>query len=195
MPAGVMLDDMSLPLVQDVRTGEDRAWVAHRVPGKEGAAHQHLGRRPVIITVIGAAADDVSLENLSRLRQKFQAREPVPFTADIATATEVQNVVIDDLYVTEVAGRPQQYRYVICLVEHIPPPPPPQPLAAPGVELDAEGILDQVTDVLGELPDLSGLLDLNLVNPVPPLKTLVDGVTSTAGQITDALRPLDELLG
>ena len=72
MPAGVMLDDIALPLVQNVRTREDRAWVTHRVPGLEGAAHQHLGRRPMLVTVVGAMADDASLEALERLRRKLR---------------------------------------------------------------------------------------------------------------------------
>jgi hypothetical protein len=190
MATGVMLDDKSLPLVQEVRSVEDRAWVTHRVPGLDGAAHQHLGRRPLIIIVVGAMADDVSLASLDELRQKFQAHQPLSFTADITTATEIQNVVIDDLRVTEVAGRPQQYRYVLRLIEHIPPPPPAQPLQAPGVDLDAAGILDQITGVLDQLP---GLPDLS--NPVEPLRTLLEGVMTTAGQIGDTLRPLDELLG
>ncbi len=195
MPADVMLDDIRLPLVQNVRTREDRAWVTHRVPGLDGAAHQHLGRRPAVITIVGAMADDASLEALDQLRQKLQAHEPVPFTADITTATDVQNVVINDLHVTEVAGRPQQYRYVVRLIEHIPPPPPVQPLTAPGVDLDAEDIFDGITDVLGELPDLGDLLDLDLVNPVPPLQSLLDGLTTTTEQISQALQPLDDLLG
>jgi hypothetical protein len=195
MPAGVMLDDISLPLVQELRTLEDRAWVTHQVPGLDGAAHQHLGRQPLMITVTGAMVDDTSLAALEQLRQKFQAHEPVPFAADIATATEIKNVVIDDLRVTELAGRPQQYRYVLRLIEHIPPPPPVQPLAAPGVDLDATGILDQVTGLLDQLPELPGLLDIDLANPVPPLRTLLDGVTSTAGEIGNALKPLGELLG
>jgi hypothetical protein len=195
MPAGVMLDDMALPLVQDVRTREDRAWVTHRVPGLEGAAHQHLGRRPTFITIVGAMADDTSLEALEQLRRKFRARAPVPFTADIATATNIQKVVIDDLNVTEVAGKPQQYRYVLRLVEHIPPPPPVQPLTAPGVDLDADGIFDQVTDLVGELPGLDGLLDFDLVNPVPPLQSLLEGFTETTRQLGDSLKPLDDLMG
>jgi len=195
MPAGVMLDDMALPLVQDVRTRQDRAWVTHRVPGLEGAAHQNLGRRPTVIIVVGAMVDDASLEALEALRDKFQAHEPVPFSADIATATDSQNVVIDDLNVTEVAGKPQQYVYVLQLVEHIPPPPPVQPLTAPGVDLDAGEIFDQVTDLLGDLGDLGSLLDLDLVNPVPPLQSLLEGFTETTRQLGDALGPLENLFG
>ena len=104
-------------------------------------------------------------------------------------------MVIDDLRVVEVAGHPQQYRYVLRLIEFIPPPPPAAPLTAPGVDLSAADIMDNITDLLGDLPGLPDLLDLNLVNPVPPLKSVVDGFAATAQQIGTALGPLDNLLG
>ena len=94
MPAGVMLDDIALPLVQDVRTREDQALVTHRVPGLDGAAYQHLGRRPAVITVVGMLADDESLAAIEELRGRFRAHEPLPFSADITTATDVREVVI-----------------------------------------------------------------------------------------------------
>jgi hypothetical protein len=190
-----MLDNLSLPLVQDVRSREDRAWVAHQVPGKDGAAYQHLGRLPARITVVGLMLDNESLSLLEQVRQKFQDRQPVPFTADIATATEIQQVVIDDVQVREVAGRPQQFRYELCLVEYVPPPPPAAPLEAPGVDDLAGDLMDDFTDALGDLPELPGLLDLNLVDPTPPLESMLDTFTSATQQIGDALGPLSELLG
>jgi hypothetical protein len=194
MAQGAMLDDLSLPLVQDVRTLEERAWVTHVVPGRDGAAHQHLGRRPAVITVIGVFAGETSLEQVELVRKKFQAHLPIPFVADIATATDVKNVVLDDLRVTEVAGRPQEFRYVLRLVEHLPPPPPQQVQTAPGVDLDAAGLLDDLTGALGDLPELPELLDLNLVNPVPPLQSLIGGVAGVTEQMTSALQPLLDVL-
>ena len=195
MPTDVMLDDLQLPLLQEMRVREDRALVAHPVPGLDGAAHQQMGRRPTVISLVGFMADAASLAALEKLRRKFQAHDPVPFTADITTATQVQQVIIDDLHVTEMAGKPQQYRYVMRLFEYIPPPPPVAPLQAPGVEAAAGGIFDQVTGVLGELPGLGGLLDLNLVNPAEPLEQVLDGFKTTAEQIGSALGGLDALLG
>jgi len=192
MPAGVMLDDLTLTVVQEVRIFEDRALVALRVPGREGAAHQDFGRHPAHIKVVGFMVGDNSLADLEALRQKFQDHQPMPFTADIAIATEIQQVVIDDLRLSEVAGRPQQYLYVLFLLEFLPPPPPPAPLEAP--DLDAEDLFGEITDLLDELPDL-GSLDLDLTNPLPPLTGLVDSVTEAASGITAALGPLTELLG
>jgi hypothetical protein len=192
MPAGVMLDDLTLTVVQEVRIFEDRALVALTVPGREGVAHQDFGRRPAHIKVVGFMLGDNSLADLEALRKKFQERQPLPFTADIAVATQIQQVVIDDLRLSEVAGRPQQFLYVLFLLEFLPPPPPPTPLEAP--DLDAGDLFDEITDLLDELPDL-GALDLDLANPLPPLMGIVDSVTEAAGGITSALGPLAELLG
>ena len=46
-------------------------------------------------------------------------------------------------------------------------------MTAPAVDADANGILDQVTDVLGELPELPELLDLDLVDPTEPLQQMI----------------------
>jgi hypothetical protein len=66
------------------------------------------------------------------------------------------------------------------------------PLQAP--DLDADDLFGDITDLLDELPDL-GALDLDLVNPLPPLMGLVDGVAGAAESIASALGPLDALLG
>ncbi len=126
-PIRPMLDDFELPLVQTLRTEEDQVWVEHGVPALEGSLFQRLGRAPTRIFVQGAAADDQSLSHLERLRELFQAAEPVPFVADIMTATRVTDVLIADLVVREVAGKPQQYHYWITLLEYVPTPEPIEP--------------------------------------------------------------------
>lgn len=188
MPSSVMLDNIALPLVQDVRTHEDQALVSLPVPGMEGTAYQHLGRRPALITVLGMLADDGSLAALEEVRRRFYAHDPLPFSADITTATDVQQVVIDDLQVHELAGRPQQFRYTLRLLEYVPPPPPAPPVQALGVELDADDFLAGVGDLL-DLPDLS------LDDPLPPLRGLLDGAATSVTRLSEALRPLAELLG
>ncbi len=137
-PVRPMLGDLELPLVQILRTEEDQVWVEHGVPALEGSLLQRLGRGPVRVRVEGVMADTASLEDLEALRRLYQAAEPVTFAADIMTATEVQQMVIADLVVRELAGRPQRYYYALTLVEHIPTPEPvtpgPGPQPPPGPE-------------------------------------------------------------
>lgn len=132
-----MLDDFELPLVQLLHTEEDQTWVEHPVPALEGSLFQHLGRAPLRVTIKGIMTTPDSLEMLERLRQLYQAAKPVPFVADIMTATAVQEVIIDELTVREIAGTPQRYHYTILLYEYIPTPEPETP-PDPGPEPECQ---------------------------------------------------------
>ncbi|MGD2079126.1 MAG: DNA circularization N-terminal domain-containing protein [Chloroflexota bacterium] len=124
-PVRPMIDDFELPLVQLLHTEEDQVWVEHGVPRLEGSLFQHLGRAPTRVRIEGVIADDEALDKLEALRQLYQAADPVTFAADIMTATEVQEMVIDELFVRELAGKPQQYYYTIILLEYVPTPEEP----------------------------------------------------------------------
>jgi hypothetical protein len=123
-PIRPMLDDMELPLVQVLHTEEDQVWVEHGVPALDGALLQRLRRAPTRMRVEGVMADANSLKELETLRKLYKAAEPVPFVADIMTATQIQQVLIDDLTVRELAGKPQCYHYLLTLVEYVPTPEP-----------------------------------------------------------------------
>src|SRR5436853_7588189 len=127
-PIRPMLSDMELPLVQVLRTEEDQIWVEHGVPALDGSLLQQLNRAPTQVFVQGMLADDDALKNLERLRKLFKDAKPVPFTADIMTATKVTQVVIADLTVRELAGKPQCYSYALALIEFVPTPDPPVPI-------------------------------------------------------------------
>lgn len=159
-PIRPMLDDFELPLVEVLHTEEDQVWVEHPVPALEGSLFQHLGRAPVRVCIKGVMTTPDSLEKVERLRQLYQAAEPVPFVADIMTATEVQEMLIDELTVREVAGSPQQFHYTILLVEYVPTPePPPPPPPPPQVVCEEETGAIEVTVILPEgQTDYSGIV-------------------------------------
>ena len=123
-PIRPMLDDMELPLVQVLRTEEDQVWVEQGVPALDGSLFQRLGRAPTHTFVQGVMSGAAAVENIEKLRKLFQAVEPVPFTADIMTATQVTQMLITDLAVRELAGKPQCFSYAITLVEFTPTPEP-----------------------------------------------------------------------
>ncbi len=122
-PIKPMLDDLELWLVQRIETEEAQSLVGHAVPGLAGDFTQRLNRHTTQVTLHGVMVGDAAKEKLDSLRQKFHAAEPLPFVADIMTATEVQQVLIADLQVQEVAGRPDRFAYRILLNEYVPPPP------------------------------------------------------------------------
>jgi hypothetical protein len=197
----VMLAGVELPNVQKVSTDEGRAIVEHRVPGLEGSVLQDMGRGSTAISLEGVFHGEEALGNLEELRGHFKAGEPVLFTADITTATDVSEVLIDDLEVKEVAGRPNYYRYTIRLVEYVPPPTP----AAPGLEtpIDAEigleaeewsaGLADNldlvsdITDTLGSIPDFG--------NPTEPLMGALDDFKAATSGLDDVTSALKDLYG
>jgi outer membrane protein OmpA-like peptidoglycan-associated protein len=121
-----MLDTLELPQVQQIETEEQRAVVEHKPPGMAGSLFQDLGRRSTCFCLGGVATGPEALEFIENLDGLFRAGKPVPFVADITTATQIEQVLIKDLGVRELAGKPDKYEYAVNLCEHIPPPEPPE---------------------------------------------------------------------
>jgi outer membrane protein OmpA-like peptidoglycan-associated protein len=148
-----MLDDLELELVQSVEADEHQVRAQHSVPGLEGDFLQALGRRAERVTITGVLTvldkeEDAVSEKLKKLREKFRAAEPVAFVADIATATKLDTVLIEEMSVRELAGKPQRFEYAFTLREYIPapppseeppPPPPPPPETTLIVEVIVQG--------------------------------------------------------
>jgi len=145
-----MLDDLELPLVQQLDGTEHQERAQHAVPALEGDFLQPLGRHATAFTLEGVIAneDGTVAEQLKKLREKFRAATPVNFVTDIATATRVDTVLIEEMSVRELAGKTQRFEYAFALREFIPapapetePPPPKPPPLTTGliVEVIVEG--------------------------------------------------------
>lgn len=119
-----MLGDVELQQVQQMTVDGDQLLVEHGVPALEGDFLQRLNRRATRITLSGVLTGAAAGEQLKSLRDKFRAAEPVSFIADIATATQVGQVLIGEMGVRELAGKPQRFAYAFTLREFVPPPPP-----------------------------------------------------------------------
>lgn len=142
-----MIDDLELPLVQEIATHDRRSLAEHKPPGMEGSLLQNLGRRPERLTLWGIAAGDDAQGTIEKLDEKFKAGGPFAFTADISSDSEIEKVVIDDFQVQEIAGKPQRFAFTLALREFI-EPVEPEDLSA----LDS-GILDEAGDLIGDLLD------------------------------------------
>src|SRR5262249_12925181 len=119
-----MLDTFALPLAQTVDGAESEALEEHSVPALEGDFLQDLGRRAARFKLSGVATGPGAGSDLKTLREKHRAATPIPFVADIATATKVDQVLIEALDVREFAGKPERFEYAIDLVEYVPAPAP-----------------------------------------------------------------------
>lgn len=191
-----MLGDYELPRVTRLETLETRDFLELPVPGRAGSLFQDLNRQPTRIVVEGSVfGSETGIEFLTKVREKYAAGEPMTFTSDIVTGTDLQYVVLKQLHVQAEASAPDQIDYAIWLAE-CPPPPPPGGLldgidtglldAAAGFLDDAMGALDALA-ALGSVPELS--------DPTGPLAGIVDGAGGAIGQLGDIGTGLRDLLG
>ncbi len=121
-----LLGDIELQQVQKIETEADQVFTQHSIPALEGDFFQGLGRRNTWVKLTGVLTGAEVKTGLKDLRDKFREAQPVDFVADIATATRVNQVVIEEMGVRELAGKPSRFEYAFTLREFIPAPTPPQ---------------------------------------------------------------------
>jgi outer membrane protein OmpA-like peptidoglycan-associated protein len=152
-PVKPMLDDVELQHVQKVEAEDEQVLAQHGVPALEGDFLQDLGRRVTRFTLVGVMTGPEAGEKLKTLRLKFRKAEPVSFVADIATATTVGKVLIEEFGVRELAGKPARFEYELTLREFLPPPkpeqekpppPPPEPVKPAEPEVTTGTLLVEV---------------------------------------------------
>lgn len=186
----------SPPNIERIAAFESRRLAVLPVPGLSGDLHHDMGRGALAIEITGSlATDDARDEFLAKVREQFLAGAPVDFVADIAKESELEQVLIEELRMEEVAGDADMFRYRIVLREYTEPPEPP----APGLDLGLD-LLDEI----GALADLGlDLLDLAAVlGDVPevgeilePLKPAAESLKDAVSQATSVLDPLKNLFG
>ena len=146
-----MLADIELPLVQEINTLEKRVLAEHKPPGMDGSLLQNLGRRPFRLALWGVATGEGASGLIEELEDKYRAGLPLPFTADIVADARLEQVVIQDLRVQELAGKPERFSYVLTLREYLEPVEPEDPsLIEPDILEDALDLMDDL-DVALEL--------------------------------------------
>jgi hypothetical protein len=170
-----MLAGIELPQVQEIRTEDTRVIAEHLPPGKDGSLLQDLGRAPTTLTVAGVATGPGALALVEQLHAELRAGLPVPFSADVTRGTTVDEVLVDDLRVRELAGRPERLAYVLTLREYQEPVAP-----------DDTGPFD-----VALLEEAGGLFDA-LVNGLDLAAGFASGLERFVGPLTDILGRLTE---
>src|SRR6185295_9922194 len=120
-----VLDDIELELVQKIDSDQDQVLNRTSVPGLEGDFLESEGRRATTFTLNGVMVGETSAESLEKLRKKFREAKPIPFVSDISTAVKVDQVLIEDMGVRDLAGRPERFEYALTLREFKEAPTPP----------------------------------------------------------------------
>jgi hypothetical protein len=177
-----------VPRIERIETRERRRLARLPVPGLLGDLQQDLGAASLAVEITGSLSGDEARDDfLGSVREQFRAGQPTSFVADITTATELDQVLIEDLDLEEVNDAADSFRYRIVLREYVEPPEPPAPLDSLGAELGAE--LDDLAG-LGldglKLPDLLGDIPA-LGDPVAPLQPALDGVRSATAKVPSLL--------
>ena len=163
-----VLDDLELLQVQEISEVGRRDLAEHKPPGMAGSLLQDLGREASRFSVSGVVSGTARAAFVERLEQLFDAGAPVPFTADITADAGIDAVLIDDLRLEEVAGRPERLAYRLVLVEHV------EPVAAATA---GAGLLD--ADILAEAAGLVDSLTAGL-EIVEQLSAVVQRLTAAS---------------
>ena len=148
-----MLDQLELPQVQEMTALERRVLAEHKPPGMSGSLLQDLGRRPARVTLWGVATGPDAQSFIDQLESKFREANPLPFIADVTAEADLERVVIDDLRVQDLAGKPFRFAYLMTLREFIEPVEPEDLSVLDGaIEDDALGFMDELVDGLNLAP-------------------------------------------
>lgn len=171
-----ILDDLELPLVQEITTIDRRVLSEHKPPGMAGSLIQNLGRRPMRVVVSGIAAGPDSLSTAQKLDDKFRAAKPVPFIGDIVADARLDLVLIEDLRLQELAGVPLRIGYTLTLREFIKPVNP-----APSTRIDL--------NILGDALDRVQAIE----NGIAAAQALATGLERFVPQFSDLLARLQAM--
>lgn len=186
-----MLGSLALEGIEYVESTESRALVEHRVPGLEGNYLQDMGSVPNAIVIMGTRYGDEARDSfLAGIRELFTRGEPTTFVADINTATDITDVVIEDLKVAEIGGTPHTFRYLLKIRKYVKPPEPPK------TDLLDTSILDDALGALGVMDLLDNLVTIpDIGDPSTPLKGAMEGVKGATQGLAEAATSLKQIFG
>ncbi|MEM8960467.1 MAG: hypothetical protein AAGD38_03230 [Acidobacteriota bacterium] len=192
-----MVGGWEVPSIEAIRVLEHRRLARFAVPGLDGMLQQDLGAGGLCIEIRGSLSGDEARDTfLEALQEAFRAAEPVSFSADIITATELEQVLIEHFDVREVNISDRAFEYRIVLRQYVEPPEPSlglDDLSTPELDADLDFLADLGLDGL-DLPDL--LIDLPAISdPVEPVRPALEGVRQAVGGLGDLLGGLSDTLG
>ncbi len=196
MSARPVLGDWEIPHIHAIYSTEKRTFSEFQVPGRSGSLLQDMNTEPLKLAITGSLyGEECRDEFFQQVREKFLSGEPLTFTADILTATELQYVVIESLKFHASGNAPDETDFLIVLRESPPPPPPPDPLGGLDSDLldQAAGFVDSVTGALDALDALGDIPDIN--DPTPPLRNTLSGVSDAVGGLGDIASSIADLFG
>lgn len=194
MTAVPMVDDVPLEVVTFARHTTRSRVIPMPVAGLAGDVQQRLGRSSHEVELHGVLLGDEAADALATLQEKASSGEEVPFSADITTALEVEKMILVEAQFWQQAGRPGRYEYRLHLRES---PPLPEPASLDpfgemgGFDTDLldelseladqmQDAMDAINDALDVLDAMTALGDLNLDNPLTPMRQQADSLSQSS---------------
>ena len=216
-----MIDDIELKAVQMIRQEIEQDYRRQRVAGLEGTLHQRLGRRSHRVLVAGLLLADTAEGDLDKLQKKAAKGDEVTFTADIATALNIDSMVIESFAAEQSLGPAGQTAYALVLAESPKLPPPAEvsafgglgdfglgdlgfdPGALGGVLSDIEdqagavmGAVDSAISAAEQLASSASLADLGSVgNPVKPVTDALGDLSKLGPAVSSIADAVGKLTG
>ena len=189
-----MLGDWEVTGITAIRALERRRLARMGVPGLDGDLQQDLGHESLAVEIHGSLqGDEVRDTFLTAIRERHLAGEPLAFVADIVTATQLEQVLVEECEVLESNDWAEHVRYRLVLREYVEPPEPPSPVDDLGAELGLELDLLAELGLTGlELPNLLGDVP-TLGDPVAPVQPALDGVRAATAGLGEAIAALGAL--
>ncbi len=195
-----MLDDIELNAVQLIRQETEQDYRRRRIAGLEGTLHQHIGRRSHRVIVAGLLLAATGADDLAALQKKAAAGVEVSFTADIASALEIDQMVIESFAAEQVVGASGQTAYAILLAESPKLPPPAEVSGFGGLDdfglgdlgFDPGALGDMLSEIADAAGDVMALADAAL-GAISQLQALAD--MASLGKLGDVVSPVTDALG
>jgi hypothetical protein len=185
-----MIGDVALQAVQRCRHEVDGGFALLPVEGLAGRLVQAHGRGSHVIELEGVLWGDTAADDLAALQKLATSGAEQVFAADIVTALDLSQVVVERFVAAQIAGHVDHFAYRIRLVES---PPLPEPaVLGPGLGLGDLGFGDLGLPDLG-LPDLG--IDPSVLGDIAGLAGDVAGAVDAALDVVDTLEGLAAAAG
>ncbi|GIG64553.1 hypothetical protein [Phytomonospora endophytica] len=217
-----LLGDLTLDAVQHIEHLLDGGHTSTPITGLDGELQQRTGRPSHRIVLRGEIFGADAADRLGGIQTAAAEGAELTFAADIATALELQKVVVTRLHVVAVAGHTDRYGYELHLAESPELPPPAELSGFGGLDGlgglgdlgfgDLGGVLDDIGELAGQVAGavdqamaaveavqaLAALADLGLPDPsglLAPLSGPVTAVGEAAAVMGEAATALGEAFG
>ncbi|MEM0987414.1 MAG: DNA circularization N-terminal domain-containing protein [Pseudomonadota bacterium] len=180
MAETVLIGDLELTEVRDIRVHQTRKLAAHAIPGWNGDLIQDLGEASGRIELAGIVTGEDASGRIEALRGTFASAEPQDFAASAAVASDIDQVLPEQLDVTQSGQAAGAFGFSMSLRRYVPPPPP------------TIGGFD--AGFLSGLSDLEGQLGLDQVGALADALGEAQGALNALGEIKDFIEEAAALI-